>query len=379
MSKNKNWYSIKTAAADDGTNCAEVYIFDYIGYWDISARSFIDELQAIDADQIDLHINSPGGAVFDGVAIQNSIKHHKANVTVYIDGIAGSIASIIALAGDQVMIADNAYVMIHNPSSIVWGEAADMIKEAEVLDKLADGLAGDYARQMDITIEEARALMDAETWYLGQEAVDAGYADSTFAGTQAAASFDLKRFSAKAPKAAIERFSAKAPKAAIERFTQSPRGDEPNATVDPKEKPMAKATTPKADTDTEPTTDPATDTDVDPGTQTETSEVSEVTEQDVEAAVEAALDKEAERVAGITALANKFGFTNEAETFIGNRKKTVAEFQAHILNKSPDDWKASLAIKNPSTQESEADLDASKEGSEAVSKIKERRKAAYGA
>ena len=121
MSKNKNWYSVKTAAADDGTNCAEVYIFDYIGYWDISARSFIDELQAIDADQIDLHINSPGGAVFDGVAIQNSIKHHKANVTVYIDGIAGSIASIIALAGDQVMIADNAYVMIHNPSSIVWG------------------------------------------------------------------------------------------------------------------------------------------------------------------------------------------------------------------------------------------------------------------
>ena len=371
MSKNKNWYSIKTAAADDGTNCAEVYIFDYIGYWDISARSFIDELQAIDADQIDLHINSPGGAVFDGVAIQNSIKHHKANVTVYIDGIAGSIASIIALAGDQVMIADNAYVMIHNPSSIVWGEAADMIKEAEVLDKLADGLAGDYARQMDITIEEARALMDAETWYLGQEAVDAGYADSTFAGTQAAASFDLKRFSAKAPKAAIER------------FTQSPRGDEPNATVDPKEKPMARATTPKADTNTEPTPDPATDTDVDPGTQTETSQVtSQVTEpveQDVEAAVEAALDKEAERVAGITALGNKFGFTSEAEAFIGDRKKTVAEFQAHILNKSPDDWKASLAIKNPSTQASEADLDASKEGSEAVAKIKERRKAAYGA
>ena len=105
----KNWYSIKAAA--EGKSAAEVYIFDYIGYWDISARNFIDELKAIDADQIDLHINSPGGSVFDGVAIQNSIKHHKANVTVYIDGIAGSIASIIALSGDQIYIAENAYVI----------------------------------------------------------------------------------------------------------------------------------------------------------------------------------------------------------------------------------------------------------------------------
>ena len=365
----KNWYSIKAAA--EGKSAAEVYIFDYIGYWDISARNFIDELKAIDADQIDLHINSPGGSVFDGVAIQNSIKHHKANVTVYIDGIAGSIASIIALSGDQVYIAENAYVMIHNPSSIVWGEAQDMLKEAEVLDKLADGLAGDYARQMDITTDEARALMDAETWYLGQEAVDAGYADSTFAGTQAAASFDLKRFSAKAPPAAIER------------FTQSPRGDEPNATINPKKKPMAKATTPKADADTEPTTDPATDSPdvVDPNAETEpadaTSQPTDPEPQDVEAAVEAALDKEAERSAEITALGNKFGFTNDAEKFIANRKKTVADFQAHILNKSPDDWKASLAIKNPSQQASEDDLTASKEGDDAVALIKERRKASF--
>ena len=364
----KNWYSIKAAA--DGKSAAEVYIFDYIGYWDISARSFIDELKAIDSDQIDLHINSPGGSVFDGVAIQNSIKHHKANVTVYIDGIAGSIASIIALSGDQIYIAENAYVMIHNPSSIVWGEAQDMLKEAEVLDKLADGLAGDYARQMDITADEARALMDAETWYLGQEAVDAGYADSTFAGTQAVASFDLKRFSAKAPPAAIER------------FTQSPRGDEPNATVDPKEKPMPKDTTPKADAETDPTTDPATDNPdaVDPNTETgptdSTDQPKDVQPQDVQAAVQEALANERTRTAEITALGSKFGFGEDAEKFIADGK-SVADFQAHILNKSPDDWKASLAIKNPSQQASEDDLTASKEGDDAVALIKERRKASF--
>ena len=366
----KNWYSIKASA--DNKSAAEVYIFDHIGYWDISARSFIDELKAIDADQIDLHINSPGGSVFDGVAIQNSIKHHKANVTVYIDGIAGSIASIIALSGDQIYIADNAYVMIHNPSSIVWGEAQDMLKEAEVLDKLADGLAGDYARQMDITTDEARALMDAETWYLGQEAVDAGYADSTFAGTQAAASFDLKRFSAKAPKAAIDR------------FTQTlPQGDT-TASANPTEETMSDKTAAAGAAETNEgesqTNETATDV-VDQGTATGAETTASLDQpQDVQSvvddAVKAALDDERKRTAEITALGNKFGFSEDAETFIAEGK-TVSEFQAHVLNKSPDDWKESLSIKNPSQQASESDLEATKEGDDAVARIKERRKASF--
>ena len=355
---NKNWYSIK--AAVDGKNAAEVYIFDYIGYWDISARSFIDELKAIDADQIDLHINSPGGSVFDGVAIQNSIKHHKANVTVYIDGIAGSIASIIALSGDQIYIADNAYVMIHNPSSIVWGEAKDMLKEAEVLDKLADGLAGDYARQMGITTGEARALMDEETWYMGQEAVDAGYADKTFAGAKAAASFDLKRFSAKAPQSAIERFSQ----------TPSPNG----GTITPPvstEKIMASDVT--ADSAENQSDEIVTEETALPNEDL----ILPDSDQSVDVKVNAAIAKERKRIAEITALGNKFGFGEDAEKFVADGKK-VSDFRAHVLNKSPEDWKASLSVKNPSLQTSESDLEEANQGDDAVARIKERRKASFG-
>jgi ATP-dependent protease ClpP protease subunit len=357
----RNWYSIKAQAEGD-SDSADVYIFDYIGGWEITARSFIEELKALRVGQINLHINSPGGYVFDGIAIQNSLKHHPANVTVYIDGLAASIASIIALAGDDLRIADNAYVMIHNPASIIWGDAKDMLKEAEVLSKIADGLAGDYSRKMDISLEEARALMDEETWYLGQEAVEAGFADSTFEGARAAASFDLNRIAAKAPAEALARFSQPAPR------TTSPAHDFKEAAVMPKPK--------------DPKNDRA-ETPAPEGAETPTEKVeaavpapAEETPVDVNAAVEAALAAERTRTAEINTLSAKFGFADDAEDFLTDGK-SAEDFRAHILSKSPDDWRASLAIKNPTTQPSETDEGDSSEGSEAVAKIKERRKARF--
>jgi ATP-dependent protease ClpP protease subunit len=350
----KTWFNI--VAADSET--AEIHIFDYIGEWGVTARGFVNELKAITASNIDLHINSPGGSVIDGVAIQNALKQHPANVTTYIDGLAGSIASIIALAGDQISIADNAYVMIHNPSSVVLGEASDMRKEADVLDKMANGAASDYAKRMNITIEEARALMDAETWYLGQEAVDAGYADWLHTGSQMVASFDA------------ERFTAKTPEDVLKRFTQSPPGGnyQPSAKLKPKELSMSDETT-ATETETA-SVEPVIET-VEPVEVVTDS--TEPTAEVVDKAVQQALASERVRTAELTAVGNKFGFGEDAETFIA-QGKSVEEFRAHILNKSPDDWKASLAVQNPATQETASDDD---ESNEAIAKVKERRAAKY--
>ena len=333
----KTWFEIKNKR-EGSSQAADIYIFDYIGGWEISARSFIDQLKNIDAGQINLHINSPGGDVFDGIAIQNSIKHHKANVTVYIDGLAASIASIIALAGDEIHIADNAYVMIHNPTSFIYGEAKDMLKEAEILVKISDGLAGDYARKMGISVEEARALMDDETWYMGQEAVDAGFASATFAGTKAAAAFDVRRFSAHAPADVVKRFQKPGDKIENIKKTESLNMSKKNEINEP-ETPAEAA--------------------------------------DVDAKIQAALKADRKRQADIRSLGKKFGFETAAEEFAGT-DKSVEAFRAHILAKSPDDWRNSLAIKNPAVQPSEQECDDTAEGAAVVAKIKERRKARFG-
>lgn len=345
-----NWFAFKAEGqGTGGGKSVDVYIFGYIGSLEISARSFIEELKGLDADEINLHINSPGGSVFDGIAIQNSLRHHKAKVTVHIDGLAASIASIIALAGDEIRIAENAYVMIHNPASIVWGDAREMLKEAELLDKIADGLAGDYSRKMGITVAEARALMDEETWYLGQEAVDAGFADATFAGNQATAQFKADRVSAKIPADAVSRFfKAGNPhnqEGKTMRKDEKKDGEVPAAVTAGQEK-----------VETTAAAQPAAE---------------------VSAAVEAALKVDRQRQADIRALGKRFGFTDAAEEFAAGGK-SLEEFRAHILDKSPDDWRSTLAIKNPATQESESDSAATADGAAAVAKIKERRQARFG-
>ena len=357
-----NWFSIE-AKGGGKQKSADVYIFDYIGGWEISAKRFIEQLKELDVEQINLHINSPGGAVFDGIAIQNVLKHHQATVTVCIDGIAASIASVIALAGDEVHIADNAYVMIHNPTSIIYGDAKDMVKEAELLEKISDGIAGDYAKKMGISVEDARELMDEETWYLGREAVDAGFADATFEGSKVAAHFDLARVSNNAPDDAVKRF------ARIDR----------NKNKKEKEKIMAKnqdATEPEVQEE-ETLVDTGENEDQVETMQQETDTDSAAVPVDVDAAVQAALKKERRRTAEINDIGNKFGFTASAKKFVEDGK-SVEDFRAHILSKSPEDWQASLAIKNPSQQIGEQDLQDKSAGADAVEKIKARRQAQFG-
>ncbi|WP_183073599.1 head maturation protease, ClpP-related, partial [Roseinatronobacter ekhonensis] len=126
-----SWYTIR--ARDGG---AEVLIYDEIGAYGVSAKGFLAELGALpDETAIDLRLNSPGGSVFDAVAIHNALSRHAGSVTVWIDGIAASAASYIAMAGDEIVMPENAFLMIHDPSGLVMGTAADMREMAGTLDK----------------------------------------------------------------------------------------------------------------------------------------------------------------------------------------------------------------------------------------------------
>jgi len=172
------WYEIKNKS-----DKAEIWIYDYIGkdMWTgegVSAKDFQKELAGIKASQIDLHINSPGGDIFDGLAIYNLLKQHPANVTTFIDGWAASIASIIALAGDQVLMAENGQYMIHEPEGLVMGKSSDMRKLADVLDHVRDSsLTKTYMAKTGKTEAEINEMLTAETWMSAEQALDEGFID----------------------------------------------------------------------------------------------------------------------------------------------------------------------------------------------------------
>ena len=171
-----DWYSIE-AKAD--SKSATIRIYEPIGGWfGLSAAEFARELADLKVDAIDLRLNSGGGSVFDGVAIHNSLLSHPARIDVTVDGVAASIASVIAMAGDTVTMGRGTRLMIHNPSAGVIGQAADLREIANLLDELAKDIAGFYAHRAGGSVDQWLALMAEETWYSAQEAVDAGLADS---------------------------------------------------------------------------------------------------------------------------------------------------------------------------------------------------------
>ena len=188
------WYRIDNKAGEP----AALYIFDEINpMWGIGAQQVVDELNGIDASQIDVHINSPGGNVFDGIAIMNALRNHKANITVKVDGLAASIASVIAMAGDEIVMSLGSQMMVHNPSGFAMGDAKTMRELADTLDKSRSSIASIYADRAGGTVDAWGTAMDAETWYTAQEAVDAGLADKLDDSSQAediAAKFDLSIF-----------------------------------------------------------------------------------------------------------------------------------------------------------------------------------------
>ena len=195
MKPERPWFEIKAQAGED---TAEILIYDEIGSdWfgeGVTAKQFVKDLAALDVANLNVRINSPGGSVFDGAAIFNAIKRHKAAVTTYIDGMALSIASVIAEAGDKVVMADNALFMIHQPFGMVRGTAEDMRGTAEALDKVSETIRNVYKDKSGKSEEDLRAAMDAETWYTAQEALDAGFVDEVGETIHMAAAMDLGRF-----------------------------------------------------------------------------------------------------------------------------------------------------------------------------------------
>lgn len=180
MIKANNWLSYQPR--NSAMEPAVLQIFDQIGEdWfggsGISAKAFSDVLQSVGNGPLVVEINSPGGNVWDGLAIYNMLRGRQAQVTTRVVGIAASISSIIAMAGDTVEMADGALFMIHDPSGLVSGTSEDMRKMADALDQHAEVLAGIYAKNTGRPMDQIRAAMKEETWYTAEQALAFGFID----------------------------------------------------------------------------------------------------------------------------------------------------------------------------------------------------------
>lgn len=225
----RQWFRFDNAAGD--SSVAEIHIIDFIGDWiddlykrngfldlGLTARDFVEQLAKLpeNVTAIHVHINSPGGDVMAGVNIANALREQASKgrtVETFVDGIAASIASVIAMAGSKVHVADNALIMAHNPWSGCLGEAKDMRKCAEILDTVRAQIIATYKWHSALSDDEIIAIMDAETWMTADEAIEKGFATDKIEGLKAAASIDPRALKAlKVPdqfRARVEAFIAK--------------------------------------------------------------------------------------------------------------------------------------------------------------------------
>lgn len=166
--------------AEDKT---EITIYGVIGdsWWEdsVSASDIDNALKSIGSGDLVINLNSPGGDAFDGIAIYNRLKKHNGKVTINVDGWACSAASVIAMAADELVMGLGSMLMIHEASSLVWGTKTEMRKEADVLENLEEGIIDIYMTKANVDREEIRKMVDDETWFSAQKAVEIGFATST--------------------------------------------------------------------------------------------------------------------------------------------------------------------------------------------------------
>ena len=186
----EKWYNIQNKAGKP----ADVYIFDEIGTYGITAQEFITDIKDLKDTPINLRINSLGGDVFDGMAMYNVIKRREAKTTVYIEGIAASIATIISLGADEVVMAENSLFMIHNAWGGTMGEAKDMRKTAETLEKITGELTDIYRKKTGLSYDALAEMMDEETWLNANEALEMGFIDTISDSIKVAAKYDVSKF-----------------------------------------------------------------------------------------------------------------------------------------------------------------------------------------
>ena len=197
-------FSVENSAEE-----AHIYLYDSIGkgwFGGIGSKDIIDTLAQIEQKSVHMHINSPGGDVFEGLAIANAMRDSDHRITVHIDALAASIASVIAIAGDYVRMADNAFMMIHDPFTFAAGNAGDFRKTADLLDKVKGTLANEYVKRSSMPMDEVSQLMADETWFTATEAKAKGLIDAIDHENKDAVTdaFDLTVYG-KTPSALLER------------------------------------------------------------------------------------------------------------------------------------------------------------------------------
>lgn len=171
--------AIKASDENDNT----IGIYDPIGYdyWDdsgVTAKRISAALRSLDGADVVVNINSPGGDVFEGLAIYNLLREYKGHVTVRVLGVAASAASFIAMAADEIQIARAGFFMIHNAWTGLWGNRNDLRETADFLEQIDDTIADIYHVRSGLSMDELKADMDKERWINGRDAIDSGFADA---------------------------------------------------------------------------------------------------------------------------------------------------------------------------------------------------------
>lgn len=250
-----NGRGVRVYGAGNKRGVIEIYTFIGEGFFSsgVTPKSVSRELKELgDITQLDVHINSPGGSVFDGMAIYNIIKRHPANVTVFIDGLAASMASVIAMVGDEIVMPENTLMMIHDPWSIAVGNADDLEAEADLLRKITGQIADIYTDRSESDRDDILQWMKDETWMTGAEAVERGFADTLEDEVQIAACIDLDQMNFKnAPDLSALNQPAPSGATSVEAEETMPTKTKPNA--------------PKATGAPIPETDPGNQPEVDEG------------------------------------------------------------------------------------------------------------------
>lgn len=183
----RNWYEVK-ASADGAQSVMSIY--DEIGMWGVTAKDFINSLGQVASDALTLEINSPGGSVFDALAIYNALRSSGKDITVKIMGIAASAASFIAMAGKKIVMPENAFMMVHNPMNGVFGNASDMREMADALDKVGNSLVGIYVARTGQSDAQIRELLAKDSYLSAKECKDLGFADEVVPAMQVTAKFE---------------------------------------------------------------------------------------------------------------------------------------------------------------------------------------------
>lgn len=205
--ENKSWYAIPNIEAKGGKS-THIHIYDEIGVHGVTAKSFLEDLKDLKGKDITVHINSAGGDVFQGQAIYSALKSYTGKVTVKIEGLAASMATIIALAGDRIEMTANSLFMIHSPMSNVFGNKSQMRRQINALEKVESTMLSVYSKRTKMSDDKINLMMETETWLSADEALEMGFVDEIIGAVKVVAKYDMTGFTNKSAEDILTTFNA---------------------------------------------------------------------------------------------------------------------------------------------------------------------------